>query len=58
MENTQAMPAQLSVEKLTAANTITIEALIRLLESKGILSCEEIIELIDQIKSKQKPVVN
>lgn len=42
---------ELILEQLTTANTITLEAVIKLLELKGIIKAEEIVEIIRQINS-------
>ena len=49
---------EISVEQLTVATTITLEALMKVLENKGLVNSSEIIEEIKQIKSADKQVYN
>ncbi len=43
-----------SVEELTAANAVTLAAIVRILESKGILDREEIMAEIKKIRLEQE----
>ncbi len=49
---------QSNLEKISVANTLTLEALILLLESKGIVTTQEIINLIRKIKENGNEIVN
>ena len=43
---------RVSVDELLLANTISIDALITILEAKGVLSREEVIRQVEEIKKK------
>lgn len=48
----------ISFEQLTAANTITLEALLSVLVNKGLINADEVIEKIKNIKEEQKTHLN
>jgi hypothetical protein len=43
---------RVAVDELILANTVSIDALITVLETKGVLSREEVIRQVDEIKKK------
>jgi len=43
---------RVAVDELILANTVSIDALITVLEAKGVLKREEVIEQVDEIKKK------
>jgi len=54
----QDLNKKMNVEKIAVTNAITLEALILLLEKKGLISVEEIIKLISTMKNSENQTVN
>lgn len=45
----------INIDELTAANAITLAAIVRILEQKGIMSRDEIMDEIKKIRREQEP---